>query len=688
MLPRTVFIILAGILTLLGIFGLYVYSITKKTSEGFADQASDLPAGWSVGNDPNDGTPYYFTSSGITQWEKPTAPAPSDAGQSETGQSDAGQSEMGQSETGQSDLPAGWSVGNDPNDGTPYYFTSSGITQWEKPTAPAPNDAGQSDAVQSDAGQSDLPAGWSVGNDPNDGTPYYFTSSGLTQWEKPISPPPAETMPQESEITPASQNIGPTQVPQSNDPSLLTNAVPGATTSNSNETLASFADLGALMEAIKSFKTYYDLNIITASKDPRMFDLNNNAVGHMIAIQDEMATGIIIDNYNYITDLRIIYENAAKELKQMTRKDETQIEDKELSSSSNIKIQDIEIVIERADEEHKLLTALRSEDAVTKKRLANLLKIISDMKDLIDRIKRGKMDIKDAPFSKNDLRVLYTDIRNKKKSDVKSITTPEVNNMVSNKKASVASVLPSAAASGLNLDKNYGELLGSLLKDMSWDIRIGYDPDVTLKRNMLDRMDAIKEDLKTGKLNEAQIKDKLVELGYIKQQYSSGSRRTITGSKNNLKPYNKSDYARAEEGYQPTPVEFTNGRRIKQPTSFDESESQDWQLRPGYKMTSDKIKTRGSDSSFDPTKVGGPDYFKRAQFLCNQINDAGLGDPNEFGCIDSRTVVSPEYSWKGNYLMVCSRLGNIWGGWYPEMFGCPPLEKSELQMPNKKIDRV
>jgi hypothetical protein len=526
-----------------------------------------------------------------------------------------------------------------------------------------------------------------MAKDAIDGTPYYYTKSGFTQWEKPTAPPANETAPPAGEAAPpsvetvpSSENTGPAKVPANEDPSLITNAVPGSTTSNSNETLASFADLGALMEAIKTFKMYYDLNIITASKDPVMFELNNNSVGHMIAIQDQMTSGLIIDNYNYITDLRIAFEKASKQLKQTSRSTEMPLDDKELSDGSSIKVKDIEIVIERAETEHKLLTALRSEDPVTKKRLANLLKIISDMKDLLDRVKRGKMQIKDAPFSKNDLRVLYTDIKNKKKSDVKSITTPEVNNNAPNKN------IPTET--GLNLDKNYVDILGSQLKDLSWDIRVGYNPEVSLKRNVLERIDSINKDLKAGKLTEEQIKNKLLELNIIKQQNSSENRRLVTRSKKDLKAYNKSDYAKATEGYQPSPVEFTNGKSITQATSFDGNESNEWLLRPGYKMTDERIKTRGSDASFDPTTVGGPDYFKRAQFLCNQIRDAGLGEPNEFGCIDGKSTVSPEYSWKGNYLMVCSRLGTVWGGWYPEMFGCPPALKSELQIPNKKIDRA
>jgi hypothetical protein len=57
--------------------------------------------------------------------------------------------------------------------------------------------------------------------------------------------------------------------------------------------------------------------------------------------------------------------------------------------------------------------------------------------------------------------------------------------------------------------------------------------------------------------------------------------------------------------------------------------------------------------------------------LCRQVKSAQLGDPVDFGCIAQPDTVSADYSWKGNYEMVCNRLGYTWGAWYPEMFGCP-----------------
>jgi hypothetical protein len=115
--------------------------------------------------------------------------------------------------------------------------------------------------------------------------------------------------------------------------------------------------------------------------------------------------------------------------------------------------------------------------------------------------------------------------------------------------------------------------------------------------------------------------------------------------------------------------------------------STDYRIRPGYEMTSEQINKRGSRAAFDPTLVGGPDYKKNVKFLCSQIKAAGLGDPKEFGCIANQdTDVGPEYSWKGNYKMVCSRLGNAWGEWYPEMFGCPKPNTSHNQIPKINKD--
>jgi hypothetical protein len=92
------------------------------------------------------------------------------------------------------------------------------------------------------------------------------------------------------------------------------------------------------------------------------------------------------------------------------------------------------------------------------------------------------------------------------------------------------------------------------------------------------------------------------------------------------------------------------------------------------------IKHRGSYASFDTDKVGGLDYKSRVQDICQQIQASGLGNAENFGCIKDPKTVSASYSWKGNYQMVCSRLADTWGAWYPQMYGCPDVDPTKKFM--------
>jgi len=94
----------------------------------------------------------------------------------------------------------------------------------------------------------------------------------------------------------------------------------------------------------------------------------------------------------------------------------------------------------------------------------------------------------------------------------------------------------------------------------------------------------------------------------------------------------------------------------------------------GYTTESNCIAKRGSNASFNTKQVGGLDYRKRAQRLCDQLEGSELATPAMMGCIEDPTNVSDTYSWKGNYEMVCRRLADTWGAWYPEMFGCPKVD--------------
>jgi hypothetical protein len=90
-------------------------------------------------------------------------------------------------------------------------------------------------------------------------------------------------------------------------------------------------------------------------------------------------------------------------------------------------------------------------------------------------------------------------------------------------------------------------------------------------------------------------------------------------------------------------------------------------------MTDEQIRRRGSAAAFNGQAVGGPDYQQRSTELCRQIRQAGIGEPADFGCIENPAEVSANYSWKGNYEMVCNRISDTWGRGYPAQFGCPTV---------------
>jgi hypothetical protein len=255
--------------------------------------------------------------------------------------------------------------------------------------------------------------------------------------------------------------------------------------------------------------------------------------------------------------------------------------------------------------------------------------------------------------------------------------------------------------------------LRSSMRDLTWDMQIGvgYDPNVTTQRRITERLNSISNEIESGRLSRTKLKAKFMELDILKQQLETYNRRSMassseapeaisadsrygsanTSDNNPLRKRLAPEYEMDVDDSKPIPGKIVNGKIVVQQEILADIDkplaSNDFRIRPGYEMSTDEIAKRGSRASFDYSLVGGPDYKKNVKFLCSQIKAAGLGEPREFGCIANQEEdVGPEYSWKGNYKMVCARLGNTWGEWYPEMFGCPKPETSHSQMPKINAD--
>ena len=198
-----------------------------------------------------------------------------------------------------------------------------------------------------------------------------------------------------------------------------------------------------------------------------------------------------------------------------------------------------------------------------------------------------------------------------------------------------------AGTFGVPMDANVQKLMESA-KDLKWSIEatVMYDPTVAQRDKLIER-------LAIGPYGGI--------TGDVRPEIPTSTRIPTSSLGSNV-------YSPSGENVK----KACDGGSIK-----SNETSPDVYSRPGMLMSDEAIKRRASGNQpIAADATGNLDYKQRSIDLCNQIKSSGLGDPKNFGCIADPAQVGPSYSWKGNYKMVCSRLGNTWGGFYPEMMGC------------------
>jgi len=65
-------------------------------------------------------------------------------------------------------------------------------------------------------------------------------------------------------------------------------------------------------------------------------------------------------------------------------------------------------------------------------------------------------------------------------------------------------------------------------------------------------------------------------------------------------------------------------------------------------------------------------WKKKVKEMYGAIKRMGL-EPGDFGCLEPGTQVSPDFSWRGNAKMICTRSATHYDPGMPEQIGCPPM---------------
>jgi hypothetical protein len=350
-----------------------------------------------------------------------------------------------------------------------------------------------------------------------------------------------------------------------------------------------------------------------------------------------------------------------------------------------ITLKELQTLVQRIDGEHLRLANLRSTSATLVARQSQLEKLAADIRELIGAVERKEMKLEDVPISPSTGEAFLKHLQeNKSLPSLPPLIEP---------RAKIADGLQAhvAPSSGGGMDVKALHGLLESAKYLKWEleVKLEYDPKLAARDNLVKRLESIERRLSALAVSETPISKEMYEI-FMKELQVVGAMVAPEGQSSEKK---HQSYDRPNTSYTRTTnesaAEYPSLDKMTTATSIRDTASgnailnppkevsPDVFIRPGFVMNDEQIKRRGSASAFDDSLVGGADYKKRSQELCRQVRGANLGDPVQFGCITNPDAVSPDYSWKGNFTMVCNRLGDTWGGWYPEMFGCPKYDPTQ-----------
>jgi hypothetical protein len=343
-----------------------------------------------------------------------------------------------------------------------------------------------------------------------------------------------------------------------------------------------------------------------------------------------------------------------------------------------ITVSQLKELVTRIGAEALRLNNLRSSAASIVSKIQQLEKLKADLGDIITKVEAKQMKLEDVPITP-DAAAKFLAGFEKENSSLPPLIVP-----VGTTPTAVKAPTGIAEYEGIPAGEQAVQQLLSAAKDLRWsmEVRLEYDPHLKTREAMLGRVENIIKNLSTLAVSETPIPPQIHDQ-YLKE--IKGMQRSF---EENPPAYRGGDvgamsrlptgYARDPQGApEPSAAEVNAAQGAgfgTQRETFPHGEiAPEVYTRPGFVMNDDQIAHRGSAASFIPA-AGGADYKQRALDICRQVKSAQLGGPDNFGCITNPDEVGPNYDWKGNYTMVCNRLGDSWGRAYPQQFGCPPYD--------------
>jgi hypothetical protein len=347
-------------------------------------------------------------------------------------------------------------------------------------------------------------------------------------------------------------------------------------------------------------------------------------------------------------------------------------------SVGTITLEKLTELVKRINEEHLRLANLRSTAPSVVARIQQLDKLKADISDIITKVKNKQMKLEDVPITPFAADKFLANLKSNKG------TLPPL--LVPTGSLPTAIKAPKGVAdyAGIPAGEQAVQKLLSAARDLRWsmEVRLEYDPHIKTRESMLTRLENIIKNLNKLSVSQTsippQVHEKyLTELNAIQNNFRHDPAKYRGGDVGSMSRLS-TNYGRIpHDAPKPSEADISMAQGAgfgPQDNTFPHGEiSPDVQIRPGFIMNDDQIARRASAASYIPV-AGGPDYKARALEICRQAKAGNIADGASLGCIHNPDEVGPNYDWKGNYTMVCNRLGDSWGRGYPAQFGCPPYD--------------
>jgi len=470
-------------------------------------------------------------------------------------------------------------------------------------------------------------------------------------------------------------------VPSANQSSAISNTLPNATVGDPSQSIAQQNDIQSTLDAMANFQVF------AANTTPALYPdaVKQQVAETTSAIKDitvPLNTARLSPSSSTLTvaQLSALRDRIGATTKVLSQLPANQgggatggavSADAKATPLDVISLDTMKMLSTRIQATVLALTNLSSTEATITQRINKLSQLKSNLDDLITKVTSKAMDLKDVPIKPADADNFLKNLDNKTTPLPPLITMasgthlPPLNNDAS------ASATASSAAALQGFTQAFQTLMSQVKFQMTYDPSIGQNAAVMTRLKAVEdklfayansstplppaAFDVLKAELKVlGRLvkPDSNNPSSYSPLNYL--PIVSTRLADDTGSTPDTPSY---EQLMTASGTQGTPGPFLN------PV-----------IGPG--LTDAQRATRGSAAAFDESTVGGYNYRDRSIEMCRQIK-AEYGDNATFGCVTDPGSVSTDYSWKGNYLSVCNRLGDAWGSQAGDKYGCPPFDPSK-----------